>query len=94
MVEAKGGVEEAGGKTIRMGREGTTWSGLMIGLWTNLSYQKYRKVREKALTVFIKVRILQKPDPHLRVVQSIGDSLTREALTKHSTGVIFCLQAL
>lgn len=57
MVEEKGGVEEAGGKAIRMGREGISWSRFMIELWTNLSHQKPRKVSEKALIVVIKVRI-------------------------------------
>jgi len=47
-VKEKGGMEEAGGGTIRMAREGTTWSGLMTGLWTNLLYQKPREVRKKS----------------------------------------------
>lgn len=85
-------MNEAGGKTIRMGREGTTCSGLMIGLWTNLSYQKPRKVSEKALIVVSKVRISQGPDPQLYVVQSIGHSLTRGSPTKHGTGVIFAFK--
>lgn len=62
VVEEKGGVEEAGGKAIRMGREGTTWSRLTIGLWTNLSHQKHRKISKKALIVVIKVRISQRSD--------------------------------
>lgn len=62
VVEEKGGVEEAGGKAIRMGREGTSWTTLMIELWTNLSHQKPREVSEKALIVVIKVRISQRSD--------------------------------
>lgn len=92
VVEQKGGMEEAGGKTFRMGREGTTWSGLMIGLWTNLSYRDPREVNEKALIVVSKVRISQRPDPQLYVVQSIGHSLTRGAPTKHGPGVIFAFK--
>lgn len=91
-VVEKAGMEEAGGKTIRMGREGTTWSGLMIGLWTNLSYQKPREVNEKALLLASKVGISQRPDPQLYVVQSLGHSLTRGAPTKHGTGVIFAFK--
>lgn len=88
----KGENDEAGGKTIRMGREGTTWRGLMIELWTNLSHQKPREVSEKALTVDSKVRISQCPYPQLYVVQSIGHNLTRGAPTKHDIGVIFALK--
>lgn len=92
MLEEKHGAEEAGGKTIRMGREGTAWTGLMIGLWTSVSYQKPRQFSKKALIVPSKVRISQKPDPQLYVVQSIGHSLTRGAPAKHGTGVIFAFK--
>lgn len=68
VVEEKDGVEEAGRKAIRMGREGTSWIKLMIELWTNLSHQKPRKVSEKALLVVIKVRISQRSD--LSFIQS------------------------
>lgn len=62
-MEGKGGVEEAKGKTIRMSRKGTTWSGLMIGLWRNLSYQKPRTVSGKALAAVSKISISERPDP-------------------------------
>lgn len=92
VVEEKGGMEEAGGKNVRMGREGATWSMLMIGVWTKLSYQKPREVNEKALIIVSKVRISQRPDLQLYIVQSIGHSLTRGAPTKHATGVIFAFK--
>lgn len=85
-------MDGAGGKNVRNSREGTTWSGIMIGLWTNLSYQKPREVNEKALIVVSKVRISQRPDPQLYVVRSIGHSLIRGAPTKNGTGVFFAFK--
>lgn len=64
----------------------------MTGLWTNLLYQKPREVNERALTVVSKVRISQRSDPQLYVVQSIGHSLIRGAQTKDGKGVIFAFK--
>lgn len=71
-------MDEAGGKITRNRREGATWSGIMIGLRTNLLYQKNSEVNERALIVVSEVRISQRSDPPLYVVQSIGHSLIRE----------------
>lgn len=64
----------------------------MVGLWTNPSDQKPREVGEQPLAVVSKVRISQRSDCLLHVVQNTGHNLTRGAPTKHGTRVIFVFE--